>query len=357
MRLMLWVLLFIQGWVFAAQTDYDVTVVGTSPISMLEAIYHLSKNERVLILEADEQCGGAWKSIDICGIANVDLGCHLIGSDPRIKEFFERYFGCRFICLEHPSQNAVNAHAQCANGYYFSEGCYELTSRLKAAILSQNNAVLLHQKLESVFIDSVCENIELSFGDTRYTTAKLILTPASQFRVENPLFIHQEPRSHLYLHLYLLIEDEIPCCFTYLHGIISGMTRAMNLTPFLKLPKNNLQLIVIQTQGKNELNNLQKFFNGFIDQHYLSKNAKIVASDTYSYQQSYMNTAAIAHLAGPLVEILDTSSFSGMIKYLDKWKSAMQLPRGNNIYGNDVGKEGLQKVSLMRSNVSREMIR
>ncbi len=324
MRFVLTILLFLKGWLFAVQTDYDVTVVGTSPISMLEAIYHISKNERVLILEADAKCGGAWKSIDICGIANADLGCHLIGTDPKLKEFFKNYFGCKFVCLEHPDQDAVDSHSHCTNGYYFSNGCYELVSRLQAVVESRPNAVLLHRKLESIFIDSAREMIELSLGDSRTTTTKLILTPSSQFRVENPSFTNQDPRGHLYPHLYLLVEEETSSRFTYLNGIISGMSRAMNLTPFLKFPRDNLQLIVIQTHGKNELNNPQKFFDALIDQGYFSPYARIVESATYFYQQSYMNTTAISHIGGPLVEILDTSSFSGMIKYLDKWKSVME---------------------------------
>jgi hypothetical protein len=323
MHVMLTILLFLQGWVFAVQTDYDVTVVGTSPISMLEAIYHISNNERVLILEADEKCGGAWKSIDICGIAHVDLGCHLIGSDSRLKDFFEKYFGCKFVCLEHPDQEPIESHAHCPNGYYFSKGCYELVSRLQALIQSRGNAVLLNQKLQSIFIDSAQGYIELFLGDVRYTTAKLILTPSSQFRVENSSFVNQGPRGELYPHLYLLIEDEGPSRFTYLKGIISGMSRAMNLTPFLELPRENLQLIVVQTNGEIELNQTQKIFDAFIAQKYLSPHAKILLFDTYSYRQSHMNINAILRIAGPLVEILETSSFSGMVRYLDKWNEAM----------------------------------
>jgi hypothetical protein len=324
MRLVLTIVFFLKGLLFAVQTDYDVVVVGTSPISMLEAISHIAKNERVLILEADEKCGGAWRSIDICGIAHADLGCHLIGTDNRLKNFFEQYFGCRFICLEHPDQEALETHARCSNGYYFSKGCYELISSLERYIESKSNAMLLHRKLESIFIDSDRANIELCFGTGRYTTAKLILTPSSHFRVENPTFANQEPRGHLYHHLYLLIEDEKPSSFTYVNGIVSGMSRAMNLTPFLEFPKDNMQLIVIQVHGQNELDNVQKFFNAFTERKNLSPNAKIIAVGTYSYQQTYMNTAAISHIAGPLVEVLDTSSFSSMVKYLDKWKSAMQ---------------------------------
>ncbi|MGC1878754.1 MAG: hypothetical protein WA347_03765 [Rhabdochlamydiaceae bacterium] len=323
MRTVLIILLFLKGWLFAIQTDYDVALVGTSPIAMLEAIYHISKGERVLILEADEKCGGAWKSIDICGIANADLGCHLIGSDSRLKDFFKQYFGCRFTCLAHPDQEAVNSHAKCATGYYFSEGCYELISRLLAVIQSHNNAVLLHRKLESIFIDSSRESIDLFLGDMQYTTAKLILTPSSHFQINNPSFINPVPRSHLFHHLYLLVEDETPSRFTYLNGIISGMSRAMNLTPFLKFPRENLQLIVIQTHGEKELTQVEKFMNALIDRNYLSSKAKVLVSDTYFYHQSYMNASAVAQIGGTLIEVLDTSSFTGMIKYLEKWKSAM----------------------------------
>ena len=351
MRFALSLLLFLQGWLYAVQTDYDVAIVGTSPISMLEAIYHLCKNERVLILEADERCGGAWKTIDICGVAHVDLGCHLIGSDLRVKEFFERYFGCMFVCLEHPDQEVVGPHSGCPKGYYFSEGCYELISHLQAVIQSHAHALLLHRKLESIFIDSSRDLIELCLGDIHCTTARLILTPYTQFRVENPSFINQEPRVHRFFHLYFLVEDEEPYHFTHLHTVIPGMSRAMNLTPFLKLPKG-LQLIVIQTQGENELHNVRKFFHSLMDQNYLSSKAKILASDTYVYPQSHINIAAISHVGGSLVEVLETASFAGMIKYLDKWKSAM-IP----FQGSEEGKEDLQNVSLIRNRESKEMIK
>ena len=63
MRFLTSIFLFFQVALFGIQTDFDVAVVGTSPISMLEAIYHLARNERVLIIEADERCGGHGKAL------------------------------------------------------------------------------------------------------------------------------------------------------------------------------------------------------------------------------------------------------------------------------------------------------
>ncbi len=323
MRIVLTIALFLQSYLVAAQTDFDVAIVGTSPVSMLEAIYHIHLNERVLILEADEQCGGAWKSIAMCGIANADLGCHLIGSDARLKEFFEDYFGCRFICLEHSNYEAGGEHAHCPNGFYFSKGCHELISKLKSAIDRSENALLINQKLDSIYVDEERGHIELELGCRSYTTAKLIITPVSNFRVKNPNFNNPDPPKHSYYHLYILVEDPTPARFTYLNGIAKGMSRAMNLTPFLEMPREGLHLIVIQTHGKQEGDEMNQFLDAFKNKGLLSENAKILASDFYFYQQAYSNTTSLLQLGGNLIETLDTSSFGGMTRYFNKWKQAM----------------------------------
>lgn len=290
---------------------------------MLEAIYHISDNKKVLVLEADDRCGGAWKSIDICGIHHADLGCHFIGSDNRLKEFFETYFGCAFICLDHPYQPMDSSHARCGSGFYFSKGCYELIAQLEKTIASRQNALLLNKKLQSIFIDTTQRYIELNLGDARYTAAKLILTTASYFRVDNPTFYNADPPKHTYNHLYMLVEDPTPSSFTYLNGICGGMSRAMNLTPFLQMPSGNLQMIAVQTFGPGDPGEPGRFLEAFKSKGYLNKDARLIATDSYAYHQTMMNVTSVQRLGGGLVEILDSSSFAGMIRYVDKWKSRM----------------------------------
>jgi hypothetical protein len=323
MRFALTFVFFFQSCLIASDVDFDVAVVGTSPISMLEAIYHIQRNERVLILEEDERCGGAWKSIDICGIAHADLGCHLLGSDHRLREFLEHYFGCRFICLEHVTEEPVGEHARCSNGFYFSKGCNELIGKLKQVIDFSANAQLVHQKLDSIFVDREQEHIELALGCLRYTTSKLIVTPFTHFHVLNPEFIYQEPSKRSYDHLYILVEDPAPSRFTYLNGIVQGMSRAMNLTPFLDMPGQGLQFIVIQTNGKEESNAGEMFLDAFKNKGFLSADAKIITFDTYTYHQLHSNPSAILRIGGGLIESLDTSGFTSMLQYLEKWKAGM----------------------------------
>jgi hypothetical protein len=322
MRLPFLWLIVIHGWLAAIQPDFDVTVVGTSPVSMLEAIYHLAENKCVLIVESAERCGGAWKSIDICGIPNVDLGCHLVGSDLRLKNFFETYFGCKFVCLTHPDQETDPSHQACMNGFYFSSGCYEMISHLEAAILSRPNGLLLRKKLQSIFIDQENSLVRLNLGDLQYTTAKLILTPAVDVQLDHPQFATKQSHMRTYAHLYLLVDDPTPVRFTYISGILTGMSRAMNLTPFIDMPRSNLQLIAIQTVPGKE-REASYFLEGFKAQNLLTEQAQLLAWDTYVYQQASVNLSQIQKLGGGMVELLDSSSFGGIIKYFDKWKKAL----------------------------------
>lgn len=93
MRFILPLLLFFRASLFALEADFDYVFVGTSPISVLEALYRSYNGSRVLLIDSRETMGGAWQSITICHIAKVDMGCHQIGGDKRVKDFLEKYVG------------------------------------------------------------------------------------------------------------------------------------------------------------------------------------------------------------------------------------------------------------------------
>jgi hypothetical protein len=319
MRNWVFFLLLCRGFLHAANAEFDVAVVGTSPVSLLEAIYHIRCGEKVLIIEADERLGGAWKSIDICGVEHVDLGCHLIGSNPSLKAFLETQFGCRFVCLEHPTEMAISPHERCPIGYYFSRGCHELISQLLQTISQSHNALIVQKKLESVSIAQDRQSLELKMEGFETSAAKLFVTYASQFKVEQLSETELWYTHHDFYHLYLLIQEEGPARFTYLNSIANGMQRAMNLTPFVSMPQPNTHLIVIQTYGRENLGEMQSFMEAFKANGYLSQQAQILTSDVYYYRQASCNLSYFQKYAGPLVEVLDSSSFAGISRYLDKW--------------------------------------
>src|SRR5262245_59254170 len=117
--------------------DYDSAIVGTSPIPLFEALYRHHSGERVVIFEAAPECGGAWKSIDICGVAHADMGCHHIGSTQDLNRFLEVYGGCSMIA--------------CHTNYYFSKGCFELVGNLMKRIKAAGILLLTNCRVESLF--------------------------------------------------------------------------------------------------------------------------------------------------------------------------------------------------------------
>src|SRR5262249_17918363 len=109
----------------------------------------------------------------------------------------------------------------------------------------------------------------------------------------------------------------------YIGGIAMGMSRAMNLTPFVQFPRSGLQLIAVQLYTKADRENAQKFMEAFIQRGLLDPAARLIATEDFNYNQTFMNMTNLQKLGGSLIEILDTSSFSGMVKYLEKWEKAL----------------------------------
>lgn len=65
---------------------FDIVIVGSSPLGILESIYHSNKGLKVLIIDNSIKIGGAWKSISFTGIENVENAIHyLLPSETAFK--------------------------------------------------------------------------------------------------------------------------------------------------------------------------------------------------------------------------------------------------------------------------------
>ncbi len=60
---------------------FDAVVVGSSPVCYVTALAEEAEGKRVLMVDAAESVGGTWKTIDMLGFSNVELGCHEIDAD------------------------------------------------------------------------------------------------------------------------------------------------------------------------------------------------------------------------------------------------------------------------------------
>ena len=212
MKRLLVLLLFFAHSLFCIEVDFDVVIVGSSPISLLEALYHHYTGKKVLILEAESECGGAWKSIGICGLYPVDLGCHTLGQDKQILQFLEEYVGCKMVSIDNPLQPFQLANSP--NGFYPKGGCYEIVHNLLYLIKKTEITLLVNHKLESVFVHPDNTLAEITTQGMRLTTSKIVVTPHSDINVENSTSSKLSKPSTRFHHIYMLIEDVEKLCFS-----------------------------------------------------------------------------------------------------------------------------------------------
>lgn len=300
--------------------EYDVAVVGTSPICMIEALYYAALGEQVVILEDGEGIGGAWKTITACGVEGVDLGCHQLGKDPEIKAFLEERIGCQFLCLSHPTDLVEEEHRDCPLGYYFTKGCSELITALLERVHSYPNIDLILKKLERVSCDPQKGVVHLEVDGIEWEVGRLVCSAASHFELVTTSSKSFSPTVNHFYHLYMLIDDPSPPRFTYLDGGVSGMQRSMNLTHFAQTLEKNRQLIVIQVHNKSLLEEGERFLTFFKDSGYLDPQATILKTESVIYQQSYGEIRSFCDDSPRLLEFIDTGRFWGMSQYLPRWQ-------------------------------------
>lgn len=305
------------------ETDFDYIVVGSSPFSLFEAIYKRCLGHRVLVVEQGAECGGAWKSITICGVPHVDLGCHEFGRNHHLVRFLEEYAGCNIVDTT-PALNKPLPNGE----FYPSEGCYELTRNLQFLMDHCGVVLLLNSKLESVFIDTTREIAEVKINEMRFTTLKLIVTNNSEINIENPGVQSNPHRPHTYYHVGMLIEDPTPPRFTYKNLNVGGSSRSTNYTCYSKeLKGTGKQLITVQVHGEQNLANAPIFLEELRKQGLIDANATLLQTENYIYKQVAFNQSSLPKIgpkAQAIFEIINTSHITNLAGSIDKWKTAMK---------------------------------
>lgn len=313
-------LLIFQISIFA--TDYDCVVVGSSPFSLFEALYQDQSGQKILVLEEAAEFGGAWKGIDVCGIRNVDLGCHQIGNDLNLKNFLEKYAGCTIVSMDHPNQTYHPGNSP--NGWYFSRGCYELIENLIKLIAATRIELMNNTRAETIIIDRSQKIAIVQTKTGSFTTKKVIATPMSSFNLE-PNSSPQTYGKSKHYHLYMLIQDPTPPRFSYQAGIVKGASRMMNLTPFVELAGTGRQLIVIQTYHEQYLANAQMFLDGLKHKNLIDQGAYILETETYIYESGAFHQGLISSSgAQGIIEMLQTGHFQSLSSHIPKWQTVLK---------------------------------
>lgn len=73
----------------ANHRHYDYIFVGTSMICVLEAVYQSQCGNRVLMVDRQDRMGGAWASLDVFGLNDVENAIHYFLPDLYAYDFME----------------------------------------------------------------------------------------------------------------------------------------------------------------------------------------------------------------------------------------------------------------------------
>lgn len=69
--------------------QYDRICVGTSMIQVLEAVYRSRLGERVLMIDRQTEMGGAWTSLRLFGLTDVENAIHYLLPDEKAFRFMK----------------------------------------------------------------------------------------------------------------------------------------------------------------------------------------------------------------------------------------------------------------------------
>jgi len=80
--------------------DYDIVLIGSGPIVLLEAMHLRKFGHSVVVLEQADRFGGAWQSVAVPGFGEVEIGCHIWDVAPEVHGFLEALLKVPLIPLQ-----------------------------------------------------------------------------------------------------------------------------------------------------------------------------------------------------------------------------------------------------------------
>jgi len=92
-----------------ALLETEVLCIGSSPLLLLEALQQARSGRRVLVVDAAEQVGGAWRDMRIFGLRRVEIAPHIVMYNRTTYDYFARELGVKMQRMLPPPQYFWNS--------------------------------------------------------------------------------------------------------------------------------------------------------------------------------------------------------------------------------------------------------
>ena len=350
---------------------YDVIFVGTSMICVIEAVYQSLCGKSVLMIDRQKDMGGAWLSLEIFGLHDVENAIHYFLPDPHAFDFmrdvltwdvipsprkyrafplpllgywrlpYDYSFG-RFIgkilegALNEKKReilpkifgavkDALSESRQ--PSYYVKGGAPEMLRKVKEILLASDVEVEYSAPIERIHIDKATQTVKVSVGERKFLSKAIFFTHGS--RISNltgssgpiPIQekIHQRPAVHL------LVRDESPssmyeCIFTadplvkYVHDVTRFTRESAELAGRKKLFVLALHKDIQRSEGI-----YSAIFEKLKRAGMVGKNAVLENPHWWDAFLPSLDDADLQKLKaefGSQVEFLKTENFGSQVEFL-----------------------------------------
>ena len=148
--------------------NYDCICIGTSIIASLESYYQARKGKSVLMVDKEHIFGGAWKSIEIDGIENIENAIHYFLPDKEGIKFMKNSLGLSIV----PSAGKFRYFKIYSLGYLklpFSSKIGRLIDKIFYSSVNKgliSKAKLFFESIISSFREEIGQSYYLSMGSS-----------------------------------------------------------------------------------------------------------------------------------------------------------------------------------------------
>lgn len=355
----------------------DCLCIGTSIIMSLEAIHQARLGKKVLMVDRSQDFGGAWKTIEIFGIENIENAIHYFLPDQKGIDFLRnelnwpievsqhkyRYFNIFNKCYFKTSSSsligrfisnflysnrkpgllntALHFLKTCKKvfneigerSYYVSGGAAYMLKSINTQLSSLGVEIRLSSNITGIFFDIDNARVHCRTGKSCIITKSLILGHGArlpEIKSKNGILnleekFHQRPAYHLVVRDYkrntvreiIFAADPI---VKYVHDISRFSSLGEN-------PLTNIKVFVfaLQSHIADDVSLREILLKKLQDIGAIDLNAKIIESLYSDIILPTLNDEDLDFLKdtyGDLVSILRTENFSaGVGYYSEKWKS------------------------------------
>lgn len=363
---------------------YDCAFIGTSTISLLEALYQLRQGKRVLMIDDQPRIGGVWVSLELFGLHDVEnaihyfiydsagiefmrsvLGWNVIKSLRKYRFFPERVFGRHRIRYDNPL-SLIAARMREANSntpdsqrdmfwkagilvqalreamtregrsHYFAGGTPDMMRHVEVLARKAPIDFLLETNIERLHFERSAGRVLIGTSREELSADCIFITHGARLRnlttdsgkIEIEKEVHRRPQIHL------LIRDPTPtqvyegifvadALIKYVHDITRFTREAVEL-------ENKKKLFVIALQHDCENNDLlyETVLGKLKSTEIVGKDAALENSHWYESYLPELSTATLDRLKQklhPMVDVLCSDNFCGAIGlYGQRWQTALR---------------------------------